>query len=72
MVPMIIAGVSMWVFRIITAYVFSYFFHLGLFGVWVAMIIDWCFRALLYTIRYVRGTWAEKIAPSKETIKLAA
>lgn len=72
MVPMIIAGVSMWVFRIVAAYVFSYFFHLGLFGVWVAMIIDWCFRAILYTIRYVKGTWAKKITPSKETIKLAA
>ncbi len=71
-VPMIIAGISMWVFRIITAYVFSYFFHLGLFGVWVAMIIDWVFRAILYTIRYVKGTWTKKIFQKENKIEIAA
>ena len=70
--PMITAGVSMWVFRIITAYIFSYFFHLGLFGVWIAMIIDWFFRAIVFTIRYVKGTWAKRICQAEpEKVKAA-
>lgn len=33
---------------------------LGLIGVWIAMFIDWIFRTLLYTTRYLRGTWLTK------------
>ena len=32
----------------------------GVFGVWVAMIIDWEFRILCFGIRYFRGTWKKK------------
>lgn len=54
---MIIAIVSMWTFRIITAYIFSYAFHLGLIGIWIAMTIDWTFRAVCYTLRYRGSKW---------------
>lgn len=54
---MLIAIVSMWTFRIITAYIFSYAFHLGLIGIWIAMTIDWTFRAVCYTLRYRGGKW---------------
>lgn len=54
---MIIAIVSMWTFRIITAYIFSYAFHLGLIGIWIAMTIDWTFRAVCYTLRYRSSKW---------------
>lgn len=54
---MIIAIVSMWTFRIITAYIFSYAFHLGLIGIWIAMTIDWTFRAICYTLRYRGSKW---------------
>lgn len=55
--PMIIATVSMWVFRVVAAYAFTYIFHFGLLGIWVAMIIDWIFRGLCYVIRYKSGKW---------------
>ena len=29
----------------------------AVFGVWVAMTIDWLFRAVSFTIRYARGKW---------------
>ena len=58
-VPMVIAIVSMWTFRIGTAYVFSYFFDMGLLGVWVAMTIDWVFRAICYEVRYHGNKWQE-------------
>lgn len=54
---MIIAIVSMWTFRIITAYIFSYVFHLGLIGIWIAMTIDWIFRGICYGCRYRGHKW---------------
>lgn len=62
---MIIAIVSMWTFRIITAYIFSYAFHLGLIGIWIAMTIDWTFRAICYMLRY-RGSKWETIMHKRE------
>ncbi len=54
---MLIAIFSMWVFRIGAAYLFTYQFHFGLIGVWVAMIIDWIFRTICYAIRYKGHKW---------------
>lgn len=54
---MAIAIISMWVFRIGTAYFFSNVFHLGLIGIWIAMTIDWIFRSVCYEIRYRGGKW---------------
>lgn len=54
---MVIAIVSMWLFRIGTAYVFSYVFYLGLMGIWIAMTIDWAFRAICYMLRYRGHKW---------------
>lgn len=54
---MLIAIVSMWVFRIGFAYLFSVHFSGGLMGVWVAMTIDWAFRALCYLVRYCGHKW---------------
>lgn len=46
---------SMWLFRIVFSYILGVYFEMGLFGVWIAMIIDWCVRALFFILRY-RGT----------------
>ena len=60
---------SMWGVRIAFAYVlalesvsifglFSFSgFGLGMWGVWIAMLLDWAVRAALYLIRYVSGRW---------------
>ncbi|MDD3142550.1 MAG: MATE family efflux transporter, partial [Lachnospiraceae bacterium] len=57
-----ISIISMWVFRIVLSYVLAGYMGLGVFGVWVAMVIDWCFRAICFIIRYVRGKWKYKCA----------
>lgn len=57
---MIISMVSMWLFRIIFSYVLGEYFGMGVFGVWVAMVIDWVFRALCFGIRYFRGGWKKQ------------
>ncbi len=56
-VTMIIALVSMWIFRIVFSYVLGGYFGLGVFGVWTAMVIDWCVRAACMTARYRTGKW---------------
>ena len=30
---------------------------LGVFGVWVAMTLDWVFRGILFVKRYIQGKW---------------
>ncbi len=48
---------SMWIFRVISAYVIEHFFHLGLMSVWIAMYIDWIFRGICFFIRYRGHEW---------------
>lgn len=54
---MIVAVVSMWVWRIGFAYVLCGLFSLGVMGVWIAMTIDWLFRTVCFVVRYYRGKW---------------
>lgn len=61
--PMIMSIVSMWVFRVGFSYVFGLYLHMGVIGVWLAMFCDWVFRASLYTVRFIRGTWLTKYKP---------
>lgn len=48
---------SMWIFRVGLSFVLAQNFGLGVFGVWVAMTIDWLFRAILFISRLVSGGW---------------
>ena len=69
---MVVSTVSMWVVRIGLAYILALEnisilgmsipgLGMGIMGVWVAMVIDWGIRALLYSARYVKGTWLKPI-----------
>ena len=49
--------VSMWIFRIGFSYLVGKYMGLGVFGVWVAMVIDWVVRAICFIIRYFNGKW---------------
>lgn len=51
---------SMWVFRVIFSYILGRWLGLGLLGVWVAMIIDWIFRAAVFMTRLLRGRWMNR------------
>ena len=52
-----VSMVSMWVCRVALSYVLGLWFHLGFFGVWMAMTIDWAVRAVLFVARYRSGKW---------------
>lgn len=57
MVPMVIAIASMWVFRLALSYVLGTMLELGLMGIWIAMSVDWIFRAICYLIRFRGHRW---------------
>jgi putative MATE family efflux protein len=54
---MFISILSMWVFRVGFSYLLGLYFHLELFGVWIAMTIDWLVRAICFVLRYRSGKW---------------
>ncbi len=54
---MIVGVVSMWIFRIGFGILLAKYMNMGMFGVWVAMIIDWVVRSILFTIRYKGHKW---------------
>ncbi|MCI8505273.1 MAG: MATE family efflux transporter [Lachnospiraceae bacterium] len=54
---MVIAVASMWIFRIGMAYLLVKGFCLPVIGVWIAMSVDWIFRAVVFVCRMVRGKW---------------
>lgn len=56
-ITMWISIFSMWIFRILFSYILGKYLGWGVSGIWVAMTIDWLFRAVCFTIRYIRGKW---------------
>jgi putative MATE family efflux protein len=59
---MLVSVFSMWIFRVASSYFFAGTLGMGVMGVWIGMYVDWAFRALLFTIRYIKGKWLEKCA----------
>lgn len=60
-VTMILSIISMWVFRFGFSYLLAIEFHMGIFGVWVAMTIDWLVRGIFFVCRYRSGRWQKII-----------
>lgn len=54
---MTVSILSMWTCRIFCSYLFANTFGLGVLGVWIAMFIDWVFRAFAFLYRLVSGKW---------------
>ncbi|WP_312640644.1 MATE family efflux transporter [Hydrogenoanaerobacterium sp.] len=57
---MITSVFSMWVFRIGFSYIIAQWMGWGVLGVWVAMSIDWLFRAIVFVTRFLSGKWQNK------------
>ena len=56
---MTVSMISMWLFRVLACYVFVLHMHMGLFGVWLGMYIDWVCRMLCFVLRFVSGKWMD-------------
>ena len=46
-----------WLVRIGCGYLLGGYFGLGVLGVWIAMILDWCVRIPLFLARYRGHKW---------------
>lgn len=60
-ITMVLSIISMWVFRFGFSYLLAIEFHMGIFGVWVAMTIDWLVRGIFFVCRYKSGRWQKII-----------
>lgn len=54
---MVISIFSMWTFRILLSYIIAQGLQWGAVGVWIAMVIDWVFRLILFVWRFQSGKW---------------
>lgn len=57
---MSVSILSMWVFRVGFCYLWVLQFNGGLLSIWVGMYLDWLFRSICFTARFVRGKWLEQ------------
>lgn len=55
--PMILSCLSMWIFRIGFSWLLGVKLQWGILGIWVAMTIDWLFRAICFSLRYRSTKW---------------
>ena len=58
-VTLVISMLSMWIFRVGFSFFLGKTLQWGVFGIWVAMTIDWLFRAILFSLRSRSGKWQE-------------
>lgn len=54
---LVVSVISMWAVRIAPSYILAGTLGLGVKGIWIAMILDWCVRAMLFVIHYKREKW---------------
>jgi len=57
--PMVVGSVTMLFCRIALAYLLGIYLHMGMFGTWVAMFIDWIVKSALFVYRYASGKWLQ-------------
>ena len=57
---MIIAACTMWIIRVCSAYLFAFPLGFGSAGVYAAMGLDFLFRGIFFTKRWLSNKWIEK------------
>lgn len=58
---MIAAITTMMCCRVMMAYVLGIRFGMGALGVWIAMILDWICRIIIFALRYRSGKWKKTV-----------
>ena len=58
--PMVVSNLSMWIWRVGFSYILGIYFHMGVLGVWVAMLSDWLCRSICFGLRFRSGVWKTK------------
>ena len=57
---MVIGMLSMWIFRVGSSYLLGGMMGYGVYGVWLAMFLDWFVRVICLLIRYHGDKWHQK------------
>lgn len=58
--PTMLAVIFCWSVAVVGSYVFGVIFELGIIGVWIAMSIDEICRAIIFLIRFKKGSWKKR------------
>ncbi len=58
--PMAVSMFSMVMFRVLFSVILGQYLGLGAIGVWIAMLLDWIFRAVLFVLRFHGRKWQRK------------
>ncbi|MBQ3074728.1 MAG: hypothetical protein IJC26_01555, partial [Clostridia bacterium] len=66
--PMYSSIASMAVFRLGLSLVLCVSLGWGAKGVWWAMIADWVCRSILFSVRWLSGTWKKKFKLDEKTV----
>lgn len=62
---LIVAIFSMVTFRIVLSYIIGVRLGMGIIGVWLAMLVDWVFRAIMFNMRIHTGKWLKFVKRSE-------
>lgn len=52
---------SMVLFRMTIGYLLAITLGLGVIGIWIGMYVDWLVRGTLFSIRYIKGKWTDRV-----------
>ena len=55
--PMVVSLFSMFLCRILLAYILGAYFQMGVLGAWSAVFVDWIVKAVIFTVRYSENKW---------------
>ena len=58
--PMVVSILSMLFCRIVLSYIFALGLHMGMFGTWVAMFVDWVVKTIIYEWHYKKDKWTNE------------
>ena len=58
---MIVSTLTMWLCRVSLATYLIRVAHIGAMGVWIGMFCDWGIRAIIFTVRFLRGKWIHQV-----------
>ncbi len=57
MTTLLVSALSCWGFSVLFSYLLGIRWNLGLSGVWIAFLMEECFKTVVYTIRWRSGKW---------------
>lgn len=58
--PSTVSLVVMWVVRVGVAYLICFPLSLGVYGIWISMVLEWAVRTVIFRLRFRSDVWTHK------------